>query len=122
MTGKLLVVDDDEPIRKLVSRILERSGYQVALATDGVEAIERLDSERFDGMVLDLMMPGVDGFGVIEHLRRTRKEFLPHVLVLSAYADFNRQLIDPACAIVQKPFEITALVDAVRRCIGSFDE
>lgn len=117
MAEKLLLVDDDESIRQLVLRILERSGYEVEAATDGIEAVDRLKNEKFDGMLLDLMMPRLDGFGVIEHLRETNRDFLRHVVVLSAYADFNRDRIDPTCGIVQKPFEITTLLEAVEQCL-----
>ena len=117
MAARLLLVDDDPSIRTLLTRILERHGFEVTSATDGVEAIETLQTDHFDGMVLDLMMPRVDGFGVIEHLRAWDRDFLRHVVVVSAYADFNRDRIDPACGVVQKPFEILELMATLSHCL-----
>ncbi len=65
---RVLVADDDPAIRTLVARIFVRRGYDVACASDGADAIQKLDHDPFDLLVLDLMMPRVDGVGVINHL------------------------------------------------------
>ncbi len=66
---RILVVDDEEDVQVLVSRILKDAGYEVDRASDGGEAIERFRANRPDLIVLDLMMPGIDGWGVLQHLK-----------------------------------------------------
>ncbi len=80
--GRLLVVDDNEMNRDLLSRRLSARGYTVALARDGTEALERIDAEPFDLVLLDVMMPGLSGFDVLKIVRgkHTRGD-LPIIMV-----------------------------------------
>jgi CheY-like chemotaxis protein len=108
---RILVVDDEEDIRQLVSRILQETGFQADLASDGREAIERMTSVRPDLVILDLMMPEVDGWAVLAHARR-----MPHpplVLVMTARADhevLQRATREGASAVISKPFRFHELV------------
>ncbi len=80
-TRRALVVDDDEPIRTMLAEVVSRQGVEVDTACDGVEAIERIDRQHYDVILLDLMMPRVDGYGVLGHLKEhhpDRLAFLPH--------------------------------------------
>ena len=70
--GSLLVVDDDEMNRVMLSRLLTRSGYAVTEASDGGAALELVEKHSFDLVLLDILMPGIDGLQVLENLRRTR--------------------------------------------------
>lgn len=65
----ILVVDDHESIRKLIAAYLARAGYQVHLAEDGLAALQILDHNHIDLMIADVMMPGLDGFGLTRQLR-----------------------------------------------------
>ena len=65
---RILVVDDEEDVQILVCRILKDAGYEVDSAADGGEAIQKVRGRRPDLVILDLMMPGVDGWGFFEHL------------------------------------------------------
>ena len=65
----LLVVDDNEMNRDLLSRRLERQGYRVTVAVDGVQALELLDHEDFSLILLDIMLPQMNGYQVLEHLK-----------------------------------------------------
>ncbi len=68
---KILVVDDERAVRESLRRALELEGYEIELAEDGVQALERLEAEAEpDAMVLDVLMPGVDGLEVSRALRR----------------------------------------------------
>ncbi len=80
--GRLLVVDDNEMNRDLLSRRLSARGYSVGLAKDGTEALEKLDAEPFDLVLLDVMMPGISGFDVLKIVRgkHSRGE-LPIIMV-----------------------------------------
>lgn len=118
MGHKLLVVDDDDAIRVMVTKILERVGYSVSSARDGQEAIEKLEEAPFDGMLLDLMMPRVDGFGVIEYLKAARPEFLRRVVVMTAFTGAARDRVDPSCALLPKPFDVDELVDLVQKSVA----
>lgn len=81
---EVLVVDDDEIIRGMLAFLLEGDGHSVDQAADGAEALEVLRMRQPDCMVLDLMMPGVDGLGVLRH--RRDEGLAPHtrVIVLTA--------------------------------------
>jgi sigma-B regulation protein RsbU (phosphoserine phosphatase) len=70
-TGRLLVVDDNEMNRDMLSRRLQRKGHEVVTADDGAAALELVEGEQFDVVLLDIMMPGIDGFEVLERLRAT---------------------------------------------------
>ena len=77
----LLIIDDDRRIRALLSRMLSAEGYRVTTAADATEAMARLKSISFDLIVLDVMMPGEDGFAFAARLRADRTE-LAHVPIL----------------------------------------
>jgi CheY-like chemotaxis protein len=118
---RVLVADDDPAIRMLVARVLVRQGYEVATATDGADAIVQLDQSRFDLLVLDLMMPRVDGIGVIAHLQ-SRGALTPPILVMTAAApDILRRLPhDRIAKVITKPFDLEELMrDASEAIQGS---
>ena len=83
--ARILITDDDAGIRDLLRDQLEAGGFETRVARDGYEALERIYSFRPDGMVLDISMPGLDGFGVLRSLQ-DRAIRLP-VLVLTARHD-----------------------------------
>ena len=108
---RILVVDDEEDVRQLVARILQDAGFQVDVASDGGTAIAKLTSERPDLLILDLMMPEIDGWAVLAHA----SEMLPPplVLVLSGGADYDvleRATREGASAIMSKPFRFHELL------------
>jgi len=115
---RVLVVDDEDAIRALVSRLLRREGLEIVQAADGREAIDKLDAERFDAVVLDLMMPRVDGFGVIEHLIDTDPRMIEKVVVTTAYPKAAaKERLHHLCCILSKPFDVDELVTVVRECV-----
>jgi signal transduction histidine kinase len=87
--GRLLVVDDDEANRDVLQRHLERQGYVVEQAASGREALARLATESFDGLLLDLVMPGMNGLEVLDTLRQDGRHFYLPVLVISASDDLS---------------------------------
>jgi CheY-like chemotaxis protein len=117
---RVLVADDDPAIRMLVQRVLVRQGYDVTTANDGADAIVQLDQNRFDLLVLDLMMPRVDGIGVIAHLQ-SRGATTPPILVMTAAApDILRRLPEDRVAkIITKPFDLDQLTRDVSEAIES---
>jgi OmpR family response regulator RpaB len=94
MPGKILVVDDDPDILDAVTMILESQGYQVVTARDGIEGLATLKSENPDLMILDLMMPKMDGFGVCKELqdpRWSKHKNIPILILTSVREDASRR-------------------------------
>ena len=122
--GRVLVVDDDQSIRQLVCTIARRQGVEAECVADGAEAIEKLSENEYSLILLDLMMPRVDGFGVIEFLRDHPPSTKPIVLVVTAYADQRFKQVDPdiVAGVVRKPFEVADLGNLIRLCIDTADE
>jgi len=121
--GSILVVDDEPTIGEVVSRYLERAGYEARVAGDGREALRLAGDHRPDLVVLDLMLPGMDG---LEVMRRLRERDAMSVILLTAKGETSDRVIGlrlGADDYVVKPFspaELVARVDAVlRRTEGS---
>jgi CheY-like chemotaxis protein len=117
-TGQtVLVVEDDEQLRQLYRTALTMSGYQVREARSGFEALRMLDSSPVDIVVLDLMLPGVDGFMVRDELASSPgTRSIPIVIVTGASGDL--EYLDVPC-LLRKPITAEQLLLAVRRCLGS---
>jgi DNA-binding response OmpR family regulator len=116
---KVLVVDDEATVRFLLSRVLTHAGFAVEVATDGESALARIQSSEPDLMVLDLMMPGIDGWGVLERLKAGGST-LP-VLVVSAHGDTHtetRAIEAGASGYMTKPFALKALVESCKGLIA----
>jgi DNA-binding response OmpR family regulator len=112
---RILVVDDEESILVPLEFLLRKAGHEVALARTGAEALRLLEEGPFDLLVLDLMLPDLDGFAVLERLPQGRK---PRVLVLTARAreaDRAKALALGAEAFMAKPFGIQDLLAEVQR-------
>ncbi len=109
---KVLLVDDEDPLRKVLRDLLERDGYVVSEAADGVEALDQVDRVAPDIIVLDLNLPGLDGYGVLSHLRsRTATADVP-VVVLTAKGDEDNEVRVfemGADDFLSKPFRAKAL-------------
>lgn len=120
---RVLIADDDFSIRQLVCTIVKREGLDVDCVADGAEAIEKLQEHEYAVVLLDLMMPRVDGFGVVEYLRNHPPTHKPVVLVVTAYADQKFKEVDPniVSGVLRKPFEVAELGTVVRLCVYGFD-
>jgi CheY-like chemotaxis protein len=111
---RVLVVDDEPAIRALVAKIVERAGLPVDTAADGAEAIEKMEAQLYSVVVLDLMMPRVDGFGVVEHVRHNMS--VKPALIVATAGDISsvRQLDGTVVhSVVRKPFEIDVLGELI---------
>jgi len=115
--ARVLVVEDDEPIRALVARILERDGHTVVGARHGGEAIDYLSGRTIDEMVLDVMMPIANGGDVLTFMREARK-WTPTILLTAVH---ERQIAilntEGVHAIVKKPFDISLLRESITSCV-----
>jgi DNA-binding response OmpR family regulator len=114
---RILVVDDERDVRTLVAHILVDQGYEVDQAGDGREALDKIQASRPDLVVLDLMMPDVDGWQVLRELQAL--EVRPRVVVLSAFGDAKRVTDAGAVGFLAKPFRFAQLVDTCQRALAS---
>lgn len=112
--ARVLVVDDEPAIRALVTKIIQRAGLHADGARDGAEAITMLDAADYAVVVVDLMMPNVDGHGVIAHIKARPKPH-PAVIVISAADPTALRRLDGSMvhSIIRKPFDIDVLADLV---------
>jgi CheY-like chemotaxis protein len=114
----ILIVEDDPTIRGMLVSALRREPLHVESAVDGVEALEKLRAGNFAVIIVDLMMPRMDGFTFVEEAQRLRKQPRPIVFVMSAYDDAMLHRLEADCvhAFIRKPFDIALLVDLVHGC------
>ncbi len=120
MPKKILAVDDERHIVRLVQVNLERAGYQVVTAFDGREALEKVESEKPDLVILDVMMPYMDGFEVLQLLRKNQATRELPVIMLTAKAqdaDVFRGWQSGVDCYLTKPFNPMELISFVRRCL-----
>lgn len=115
----VLVVDDDDAIRNLLSSVLRRKKLSVVTARDGEEALEKIADQTFGLILLDLMMPRLDGHAFLARLRESGACH-PIILVISAGDEEDLRKVDRAMVtgIVRKPFDIFELASLVTDCLA----
>ena len=130
MAGKILAVDDDPDILDALTMILESRGYQVVTARNGAEGLAKIEAEKPDLMILDLLMPKLDGFGVCKKLRHDTKwaqyRRMPVLVVTSVREDASRRRYELETGqelgvddYVEKPFSPDILLERVDKLIRS---
>ena len=123
--ARIEVIDDDQAIRTTIKLLLERDGHEVVLAEDGRKGIEQFRTGRFDLLIVDIFMPGMDGLETIRNIHQMRPD-IP-IIVISGYAfrtalesvpDFlNMAMKFGAVSSLQKPFRPSQLLSAVSTCL-----
>ena len=102
---RLLIIDDEENMRHMLSSVMTRAGYRVSLAADGAQGLEVLEKEQFDFVLCDLKMPKMDGLGFLRGLRE--KGNVTTVIMMSAYATVDtavEAMKQGAYDFITKPF------------------
>ena len=121
---RFLVVDDNEDIRDVFCRLVERAGHEAATAYDGQDAVETLEREKFDVMLLDLTMPRMTGVEVVRWLR-DRPDVAPElrIVVISAWAGENRAVLQELgiTTVMQKPLRIQQLTDLIAETLRDLE-
>lgn len=117
---RVLIAEDDDALRKLVVRELEADGYQISEVRNGREALDRSSTEDFDLIILDLMMPDVSGWDVLQHRATDPRLHAIPVIIVSARRgpDVARAVAFGVFGLLPKPFEPADLRDMVRTCFA----
>jgi DNA-binding response OmpR family regulator len=119
--ARILIVEDETNIAESLSFILRRADFDVDTVADGAEALDRLRRERFGAIILDIMLPGMNGFDVLRAVRADRALAALPVIVLTAKGQANdRKMAEAigASAFITKPFSNAEIVDRVSRLTG----
>ena len=125
--AKILVVDDDPDIVEAISAVLEAHSLQVVTARDGEEGLDKLKEERPDLMILDLLMPRMDGFAVLKELqdpRRSKYSNIPILILTSVREDVSRRRYELETGLelnvddyAEKPIDPYVLVQRVEKLL-----
>jgi DNA-binding response OmpR family regulator len=126
--AKILVVDDDPDIREVLTMILEAKGYETITARDGIDCLAMLRAEDPDLMIIDLLMPRMDGFALLKELedgRWSRYRDVPILILSSVREEASRRRYELETALefnvddyVEKPINPDVLLERVERLIG----
>src|SRR4051794_7827684 len=116
---RLLVVEDDRAIQIVIDVILRRHAIVAEFADDGDAALRKLRRGRYDALVLDLMIPGVNGFEVIRELKQRNPELLNRTIVVTSAAERTLQQFDDSRVVrrvIRKPFDLGQFTAEVLAC------
>lgn len=122
---RILAVDDERHIVRLIQVNLERAGYDVATAFDGPEALKKVEAEKPDLVVLDVMMPKMDGFEVLKRLQANPETRDIPIIMLTAKAqdvDVFRGWASGVSAYLTKPFNPLELITFIKRIFSGYDD
>ncbi|OYV67957.1 MAG: hypothetical protein B7Z74_08980, partial [Deltaproteobacteria bacterium 21-66-5] len=120
--GPILIVDDEASIRKSLEGVLSDEGYSCALASDGADALSRLESLRPSLVILDIWMPGMDGIETLRRMKAAQPE--TPVIMMSGHATISTAIKATkvgASDFIEKPLEIDVVLNAIRRVLGTQD-
>ncbi|CUP68720.1 MULTISPECIES: response regulator transcription factor [Hungatella] len=118
---KILIVDDEKPICDLIDLNLSEAGYHCISVQDGAEAVEIIEHERFDLILLDIMLPGIDGFDIMEYIRPME---IPVIFITAKYEvrDRVKGLKLGADDYLVKPFDVVELVARVEAVLRRYNK
>ncbi|MBW2489421.1 MAG: response regulator [Deltaproteobacteria bacterium] len=108
----ILVIDDEKGILGVIREALTRSGHDVEIALDGIEGIQKFDDGSYDMVITDLRMPGLDGKGVVDHIRASGKSAVPVIGISGTPWQIKDSGFDEVLA---KPFPLQDLVESVNK-------
>ena len=111
----ILVIDDEKGILQLMHQALTKYGHNVETADDGQEGIRKFDGGSFDIVITDIRMPGIDGNGVVKHIRKSKNQSIPVIAIsgtpwLKETDDFDM--------VLAKPFPLKQLVESIRSLVS----
>jgi len=118
---KIFIVEDEKPISDLLRMSLTKAGYECTCAFDGIEAADRLENERFDLILLDVMLPGVDGFELMEYIRTLEMPVI-FITARNMVEDRVKGLRMGAEDYIVKPFEIIELLARIETVLRRYNK
>lgn len=120
--GEILVVDDEHDIVTLIGKVLKKSGYEVITANDGLECIKKVETESPDLILLDNVMPNMDGPTALAKLKASKKTADIPVIMVTALAD-QEHIVNAqkggAVEYIVKPFDYTVLLEKIKQALKS---
>lgn len=117
--ARVLLLDDDSSLQKLVSMLLRREGHRVDIVSSGTQALEKIEKQNYDALLLDVMTPTDGGFTVIRHLKEANPSLLKRVVLLTASpVSVLRGVKRDIFGIVHKPFDSADLLETVARVLA----
>ena len=119
----VLVIEDDDAIRVLITALCKRLGLTVEVAADGAAGVAMLRKREYDALLLDLMLPKVNGFEVLREVRASAPSLLSRTIIITAVSDATLRDFDGGGTLVllRKPFDIADLHDALVACTGCME-
>jgi DNA-binding response OmpR family regulator len=110
---KLLIVDDDAPIRKLLERVALRAGFDVDCAKDGLDAFEMILRKQYDIAIIDLMMPRMSGYDLVQKVSTLNPR--PAIIVATALTNGDVSKIDDSLVrrVIRKPFDVESVAETL---------
>lgn len=117
--SRILVVDDEEALRTVLSSELSGEGYDVDTASDGDEAIASVQNKHFDLVLLDIKMPGTDGFEVLKFIKKSFSDV--RVIMLTGFADLKNAIESKKLGaedFVSKPYDLVDLLTTIERVLS----
>ncbi len=111
--GHALIVEDDPAIRKLVEKLLTRKGIKIDSASDGRSAIEKIGSGTYSVLILDLMVPEVNGFEIIEFVKKHAPQMPIAVVSAVSQQSLKNLDLDVVKLVISKPFDVDEFTKAV---------
>lgn len=121
MSKKILSAEDSPATQKFISFTLKYKGYEVVTANDGIEALEKLSQDKFDLVILDIMMPRMNGLEVLKEIKtKTPYKDLPILMLTSEKGEADRKeaMNLGALNFLTKPFQPPELISAVEAALG----
>ena len=114
----VLVIDDDQALRGFFTTLFSRNGFTVDCACDGRVAYDQLTHHNYSVILLDLMMPGVNGFELLERIQRDSPALLDRVIVMTGASQRAIEKLDTSrvWGLIRKPFDIDQLLSATVAC------
>jgi len=119
--ARILIAEDDADVRRLIALALEGEGHEVEATEDGVEALKAMDERLPDLLLLDVMMPNLDGYGVLEDMNASGAKEQVRVMMVTAKGserDAKRGLERGCDAYMTKPFDVVELLEKVAEMCG----
>jgi two-component system chemotaxis response regulator CheY len=118
--AKIMVVDDSSLVRKKCSRILSENGYQVIEAENGIEALQKYRQHKPDGVLMDLVMPGMHGITALHELKKIDPVARVAILTAMGHKDMVTSAIkEGAKDFIVKPFREGRVLDTIQRLLGN---